>query len=464
MAAAASGKHLSRRLLVALFVVSAALSTAMAIAVTAMCYHTTERDADNALAAQAEDIASHMPAGTPDEEAAWFSALPFGDLRGTLIAADGTVLYDSQADASAMENHNNRSEVVSAREKGEATVSRYSMTLGTDTLYAAVALPDGTVVRVGETRHSLTAFLGTMSPAVLVVLLFSVIIAFVVAQLLTKRIMKPFEEIELVERPPSADMYVEMQPLLDRITEQRRELVKSNQELRRAANARREFTGNVTHEMKTPLQVIGGYAELMRDGIANPEDYQRFAGLICDEEQSMRALVDDVLTLSHLDEGSIMESGAEPVDLVQVAKHVMARLHPKSVDNEVSVRVEGPDEVIVQGNAGLLEQMLYNLVDNAIRYCGSENGQVVIRFKQDDEWTTMAVDDNGPGVPVEARKRVFERFYRVDVSRSRETGGTGLGLAIVKHAAEAHGGTVHIETSSLGGASFVVTLPTHLGA
>ncbi|MDY2626346.1 MAG: hypothetical protein SOV74_08535, partial [Coriobacteriales bacterium] len=171
MAAAASGKHLSRRLLVALFAVSAALSTAMAIAVTAMCYHTTEGDSDTALATQAEDIARHMPTGTPAEEAAWFSALPFGEMRGTLIAADGTVLYDSQADASTMENHNTRSEVVSAREKGEATVSRYSTTLGTDTLYAAVALPDGTVVRVGETRHSLTAFLGKMSPAVLAGLL-----------------------------------------------------------------------------------------------------------------------------------------------------------------------------------------------------------------------------------------------------------------------------------------------------
>lgn len=463
MAAAASGKHLSRRLLIALFAVSAALSTAMAIAVTAMCYHTTERDSDTALATQAEDIAGHMPAGTPEEEAAWFSALPFGEMRGTLIAADGTVLYDSQADASTMENHNTRSEVVSAREKGEATVSRYSTTLGTDTLYAAVALPDGTVVRVGETRHSLTAFLGKMSPAVLAGLLVGVFIAFVVAQLLTRRIMKPFEEVGLVQQPP-ADMYVEMQPLLDRINEQRQELVKSNQELRRAANARREFTGNVTHEMKSPLQVIGGYAELMRDGIANPEDYQRFAGLICDEAQSMRALVDDVLTLSHLDEGSIMESGAEPVDLVQVAKHVATRLHPKSIDNGVTVRVDGPAEVIVQGNAGLLEQMLYNLVDNAIRYCGGERGQVVIRLRQNADWTTVSVDDNGPGVPVEARERVFERFYRVDVSRSRETGGTGLGLAIVKHAAEAHNGTVRIETSSLGGASFVVTLPTHLGA
>jgi len=360
-----------------------------------------------------------------------------------------------------MDNHANREEIVAARTSGQAAVMRRSQTLGSDALYAAAPLDDGMVLRLAETRASLASFLGGMAAQLVISLIVIIVLSFVVARLLTRMIVRPLRDVDLkyTEGPPEKGVYGEIQPLLDHIESQRKELEDKNAELERAVVLRREFTGNVSHEMKTPLQVIGGYAELMENGMVAPEDVPRFAGLIRDESESMRALIDDVLVLSRLDERA--DEARDPVLLAQVCRRVANRLEAAAVEKDVSVQMCLDDDVVVWGSEPLVEQMAYNLVDNAIKY-GKQGGSVRVTVARWDDGIVLVVDDDGPGVPADLRDRVFERFYRIDESRSRTdgaAGGTGLGLAIVKHAAAALGGRVIVDESPLGGARFKVTLP-----
>ena len=262
-----------------------------------------------------------------------------------------------------------------------------------------------------------------------------------------------------LEDPLASEAYAEVEPLLDRIDVQRRELLEQNSELEQAVNVRREFTGNVSHEMKSPLQVIGGYAELIESGITSPEDTKRFAGLIRSEAQSMRTLIDDVLLLSKLDEGAGGGALLE-IDLASACERAIDRLEPAAAARKVHVRLKLQEGVVVLGSLTLVEQIVYNLVDNAIRY-GKEHGEVLVETYVAGELVKLVVSDDGAGIPPEARERVFERFYRVDTSRSRDMGGTGLGLAIVKHAAESMNGVVSVGKSVLGGARFEVSLPVY---
>ena len=458
-------KNLSRRLFLELFFFAVGAALVIAALITAVSYQTYEKDMTDSLLSRAEAVASALNQVDADYRVRDLSTLAVNDVRCTLVGGDGTVLYDSEADPSTMENHNGRPEIEGARANGESTSSRTSSTVGEDLMFAAVALDDGQVVRLGEEKRSFPAFVGSMLPAMAVGTIAELVVAYLIARLLVRRIVKPFDAIDL-QHPSVGSYYEEMQPLVDRIDEQRRQLVKSNEELRRAANLRREFTGNVSHEMKTPLQVIGGYAELMENGMVPPSDVKHFAGLILTESRAMRSLVDDVLTLSHLDEGNMVGDDAPLVDLSQVVIRVSVRLRPKFEEKHLSTQLleesAHSEEALVRGNEALLEQLVYNLLDNAARY-SVDGGRVRVRIARTGDTVSLAVDDDGPGVEEEYRERIFERFFRVDESRSRETGGTGLGLAIVKHAAEAHGGTVHVEESEWGGASFVVELPAAVG-
>lgn len=243
-----------------------------------------------------------------------------------------------------------------------------------------------------------------------------------------------------------------------------------NEELARAEKMRREFTANVSHEMKTPLQVISGYAELMANGLVPPEDVPRFAQLIYGESQAMRALIDDVLILSRLDEATPGADEAEAVDLLAVAERVVERLSKLAADADVTVCLEA-EPVIIQGNETLLKQMIYNLVENAIRY-NREGGRVLVEVCEEDvpagegasgeggvRIGIVRVNDTGAGIPADKLEKIFERFYRLEKSRSKELGGTGLGLAIVKHAALYHGGEVFVESEEDAGTRFTVRLP-----
>lgn len=265
-----------------------------------------------------------------------------------------------------------------------------------------------------------------------------------------------------------------------------------NKELAQAEKMRREFSANVSHEMKTPLQVISGYAELMANGLVPPEDVPRFAQLIYEESQAMRALIDDVLILSRLDEMAPSADETETVILGEVAQRVVERLAKLAADVGVTVGLK-TEPVVIRGNETLLKQMIYNLVENAIRY-NRDGGHVLVEVRTEDvasgedasvkgtprdvvsdevdaadgvEVTApvrigiVRVSDTGAGIPADKLEKIFERFYRLEKSRSKELGGTGLGLAIVKHAALYHGGEVSVESEEDVGTRFTVQLPLH---
>ena len=381
-------------------------------------------------------------------------ALPLTDTRVTLVAADGTVLFDSAVDASTLGNHSQRAEIAQALESGQGVLLRRSQTLGRDTLYAAVSVGDKAVLRLAETRTSLASFLGRMGWQLALSRVVIFVLSLFASRLLTLMVVRPLQEIDLT-RPLQNRAYAELQPLLVRVDEQRRELETQNDELQRAVTLRREFTGNVSHEMKTPLQVIGGYAELMEQGVVPPQDVPRFAGLIRRESEHMRLLIDDVLALSRLDEST---GGDEPVALRQVCCRVAARLEPASSAKSLRVTLDCQDAVVM-GVPSSVEQLVYNLLDNAIEY-SPVAGVVSVKVRDEgDGGVVLTVRDQGPGIPDELKERVFERFFRVDSSRSRDTGGTGLGLAIVKHAAESMGGTVEVLDAPGGGACLRVWVP-----
>ena len=268
------------------------------------------------------------------------------------------------------------------------------------------------------------------------------------------RLVSPILAIDPAE-PDAAVAYVEIVPLVERISEQ-------VEELRGADLMRREFTSNVTHELKTPLSSISGASELIRDGIARPEDVPEFAGRIYDEAHHMTELVNDILTLSKLDEsersGDASLLGApEPVNLLHVAREVATRLAPVAEKTGVSITAAG-EACVVQGYPRLLDELVYNLCDNAIRY-NHEGGWVDVSVSLEDECPLLVVADSGSGIPAEQQAKVFERFYRGEQSRSRETGGTGLGLAIVKHAATLHGAALTLDSEPGHGTTVCVRFP-----
>ena len=456
MAGSSRRKSLAGRIFWVLFLFSLAVAVAATVAATALSFSVYERDAEQILLAQASSYAGLIEdKRSEDAMAASLAELPFVETRCTLIAADGTVVFDNYADPASMDNHAQREEVSAAKESGKVAVMRRSETMGSDTLYAAALVRDGIVVRLAETRTSLASFLGGLSWQLAATLVIIFLMSLLVAHGLTVLITRPLRKLDL-SRPLDNDAYQELQPLLQRVDAQRSELEEQNRELEQAVALRREFTGNVSHEMKSPLQVIGGYAELMESGMVAPEDVPRFAGLIRSESQAMRELIDDVLSLSRLDERA--EGSRVPIDLEGLCRRSAQRLEAAASERGVSVRLLLRRDIEVLGDPAMIEQMVYNLVSNAIKY-NREGGLVLLQLESDAGSALISVEDEGPGIPEELRERVFERFFRIDASRSRDTGGTGLGLAIVKHVAESQGGSVAVGKSHLGGAAFTVRLP-----
>lgn len=460
-------KSLSGKIFTSVLVFTLVIIMALSVVMTTIYYLSYEHDAETELVASAQDAARYLNATPSSDNAPALKEQFSGLTRFTLIAADGTVLFDSAADTKSMENHAERPEVQEAAAQGEAVTMRYSETLGTDTVYAAVKLDDASIVRLSETRHSLLSFLSEMLMPVLVALAVAVVLVFLLSKILTSRIMKPIDALDFAN-PLDNEIYEEMDPLLIRIDEQQRQLKQQNHELADAENMRRDFSSNVSHEMKTPLQVISGYAELMKNDMVQPADRQKFAALIYDEAQTMRSLINDVLTLSKLDELAFDNDGVGTINLYVVAQRVAGRLASFADHQNVSVRVEGASASIA-GSETLAEEMLYNLIENGIRY-NHEGGSVTMRVGSErvggssarpEVWQTVVrVSDTGPGISEELHDKVFERFFRVDKSRSKETGGTGLGLAIVKHAVMYHGGVIEVESAEGRGTTFVLRFPS----
>ena len=451
---------LSKRVFLALVTACAVVAIVVTAAASLLYQSAFLEDEQEQLAGECRTVASLL--NLSDDDAALLSLLEFDDTRVTLIAADGTVTYDGLADASEMENHADRPEVIDALATGSGSSDRPSETAGYVSLYEAVRLDDGEVVRLSVDRASVVTFL--MQDFVLLAGLAVVVVA--VSWLVSRRLSQRFVRPILAIDPSVGDgvaPYEELDPLVSRLNEQHKELVERMNAIQDAADMRRDFTANVTHELKTPIASIQGAAELIRDGIARPEDVKNFAGRIYKDAHRLSLLVSDILTLSRLDESE--RSGdrevfgaAERVDLMSVASDAVERLRARAQQKyDVTISLSGVSTPIM-GNARLLDELVSNLIENAIRY-NKPGGKVFVWVIPQGGRPCVRVSDTGIGIPEEAQGKVFERFYRVDKGRSRDMGGTGLGLAIVKHAATYHGADIRLDSHVGEGTTITVTFP-----
>lgn len=380
--------------------------------------------------------------------------------RVTLMAQDGTVFYDSMIDAATMENHGQREEFLEAVKNGTGESIRYSETLAQRTYNYAVSMEDGNVLRISGEQFTLVSLLVNMIYPMVVLILLVLLLSVVMAERLSRSVMEPINNLE-VESPMERDIYPELRPLVQRINAQNRQLHQQMTELReeheKQDRMRREFTANVSHELKTPLTSISGYAEILGAGMVQGEDVGRFSGKIYDETQRLITLVGDIINLSQLEDGTI-ENAQATLNLYEICERVVTHLHDVAERKQVSLYLSGTRES-VQGVKKILEEMVFNLVDNAIKY-NREQGTVEISVARDaEEQVCLTVRDTGIGIPQEELPRVFERFYRVDKSHSKEVGGTGLGLSIVKHGASYHGATIEIDSQLGKGTSISIRFP-----
>lgn len=362
--------------------------------------------------------------------------------RVTIFQENGTVAFDSKTDASSMENHKDRPEVKAAQKKGEGEMVRISETLSEQTFYYAVELEDGKILRVGKTTDSvLTTLLSSFT--LMGLLLIAVLgLAFAVVERQTKKLIDPINRLDL-EHPLEHVEYEELRPLLNRVDEQNKQIAKQVEELKQAEAVRREFSANVSHELKTPLMSISGYAEIMKNGMVRQEDVPEFAGRIYDEASRLTSLVKDIIEISKIDEKS-GEMPFEQVDLQGLMEDICQNLTLLAKKRNITITSRGSNEE-VYGVRHILYEMMYNLVDNAIRY-NREGGYVNVFLIKENGQVCFGVEDNGIGIPKEEQERIFERFYRVDKSHSRKTGGTGLGLSIVKHGAALHHAEIQLKS------------------
>ena len=511
---------------------------------------------------QLRDELSLAAVGVEKNGTDYLRALQSQQYRITWVRADGTVVYDTQADAETMENHAQRQEIQQALAAGEGESSRYSSTLLQKTVYYAQRLPDGTVLRLSAVRVTAGVLVLNMLQPILLVLAAALILSGVLAGRLARRITEPLNRLDL-EHPLENDTYEELAPLLRRMEHQRRQIDRQMGELRQrseefdqitgsmneglvlldeagailsinpaarrlldadgdcvgqdfltvdrdvtmsdalrqaaeqghsefrgerngreyqfdvtriqtegrtagtvllvfdvterafAERNRREFTANVSHELKTPLQGIIGSAELLENGMVKQEDVPRFVGHIRAEAQRLVTLIGDIIRLSQLDEGEPMPT--EPVELLAVAREAAENLRSAAETRNVTVEVTGTPAT-VSGVRRLLYEIVLNLCDNAIKY-NTEGGRVEVEVAQDGGTAAVTVRDTGIGIPPEHQSRVFERFYRVDKSHSKASGGTGLGLSIVKHAVQYHHGVIQLKSEVGKGTEIRVTFP-----
>ena len=368
-------------------------------------------------------------------------------IRITLIGQSGDVLFDSMESAIS-DNHLNRPEVVSALEDGSGYAVRTSEASGLDMHYYALRLDGGMILRVSMFASGINSFIGDALPLMLALSLVVVVIALIMAKILTDRLVEPIEKLS--SNPDATEMpYPELRPFAEQMEKDR--YVQQHMEM-----LRREFTANVSHELKTPLTGISGYAEMIETGIAKPEDVQDFAGKIRKEALRLLGLVGDIIRLSELDSAE-KEEDAEQVDLLELAEENVERLNPIADSMGVSVTGDG-EPCYVPGSRKRLDELVSNLIDNAVRY-NKADGSVAVSVTNTETNVIFAVADTGIGIPSEARDRVFERFYRVDKSRSKRDGGTGLGLAIVKRVAMLHGAEIGLESEENVGTTVSVRFP-----
>ena len=507
--------------------------------------------------------AKYISKGVEAEGIDYLENLGKTDTRVTWVDVDGTVLFDNQADIATMDNHKDREEIKEALTSSAGSSTRYSNTISAKTIYHAVRLSDGTVIRLAHTQASvLRIVLGVIHPMVVIIVFALVLSVFLTARL-TRQIIEPLENIDL-EHPEEAKVYEEMTPFIRKIIKQNEQIKEAMEEQKsqqkefefitenmqegfivgdkeakilsynssvlklfdmnmdvsgknvltlnrteefsqgiidalkgnhneqilqvgeryysiyinpviteeKVAGAiiivtdvteteereklRREFTANVSHELKTPLTSISGTAEIIKSGIVATEDIPKFAGNIYSEAQRLISLVEDIIKLSQLDEEKNIPS-KESVDLYHISLEVAEQLRKVAHKKNVTIEVEG-ETTVVEGVRPVITEMIYNLCDNAVKY-NKEPGSVIIKVGENQKGKIVSVKDNGIGIPKDQQDRIFERFYRVDKSHSKEIGGTGLGLSIVKHGAKLHNAIIELKSELDKGTDITITFP-----
>ncbi len=466
MVLAPQGKRtLSHRVFATIFLCAMAVIVAFTV-LGAFFVQNTLADATSAnLSQETELIAAAL--NEQQEPIAFLRSFDREDLRITLINKDGSVAYDNEASPSMLPNHGDRPEVVKAFESGSGSAERASSTLDEIMLYRAVRLNNGQVVRLAQAQPGVAAILMSLVAPMLLIAAAGAVLSFFLARRESRAIIEPLQEVDLDHPRRSYEhAYAEMVPMLERIESQRQELKRQMAVLADNDRMRREFTANITHELKTPLTAISGYAELIANGMVEGEDDLRnFGGRIYREAGRLAALVNDILTLSNLDEAERATEGeavpigsTEPIELSRAITTVEQRLEQVARQADVTI-ARKTKLVVVEGVPRLIDELIYNLASNAIRY-NQPGGTVTLRCGTNDEGHPyLTVADTGIGIAPEEQGKVFERFYRVDKSRSKARGGTGLGLAIVKHAAVYHHASLDLSSELGVGTTITVTFP-----
>ncbi len=378
-------------------------------------------------------------------EAAALQQLDEGTLRITWIDADGTVLFDNDTDATGLANHMDRPEIKGAFDRGEGESKRRSDTMDMDTYYYARLLENGTVLRVSMQARTIINVLLAAVPVICGIAVLVLAACILIGHFLTRQLMRPIEMMAENLDEGGTLLYGELAPFVDKIRSQHENILA-------AARARQEFTANVSHELKTPITAISGYAEIIENGLCDAESVVHIARQIRHNADRLVSIVNDTIRLSELDHFESRERFG-PVDLYAIANECVTELRPLADKGKVMMECKGiPAEI--NADRSLIRELVENLVQNGIRY-NRKGGWLEVEVTIRNQRPVLTVRDTGIGIPENELERVFERFYRVDKSRSRETGGTGLGLAIVKHIVELHAAEISIN-STLGEGTEVV--------
>lgn len=369
------------------------------------------------------------------------------ELRVTWVDADGTVLYDNDATTKKLTNHLDRPEIQDAFEKGSGESVRKSDTMNKNTFYYAILLDNGTVIRVATNAQSLRSVFVSAAPIIFLIILLIIAICIALSHMLTKQLLAPIEMMaENLENADYESPYRELDPFVEVLKSQHTDILS-------AAIARQEFTANVSHELKTPLTAISGYAELLEGDMVGEEQRGHFYQEIRKNADRLLVLINDIIRLSEYDQKGHAPI-FEAVDLYSAMLECSEELSVNARQREVNISFEGAS-INVHGNRELLKELIENLVQNAIRY-NNAGGMVTVSVKRREGRAALIVEDNGIGIPISEQQRIFERFYRVDKSRSKETGGTGLGLAIVKHIVEIHDAKIELDSTPRVGTTIAI--------
>lgn len=425
------------------------LIAAIAIVVTAVCsillfYSILENQIFDDLKANAHMLLLMDPEEIPEEI---FDNLLDDGIRITLVDGSGGVTYESVRDKTSMDNHGSRPEIVKAFEMGEGMAVRKSSTSSRHTFYYALLLEEGGVLRIGKESSSIYRFMMNMAGLIVIVGIGIFTMCVFYSYRLTKRLVAPIEKmadnIVLVEEN---EVYEEIRPFIVMMKQQHIDILNH-------AQMRQEFTANVSHELKTPLTAISGYAELIASGMTNGTDTAHFANQIHGNAERLQTLINDIIELSQLDDSSL-KMEFETLNLYEMAQNCINTMELQAQKNEIVMKLNG-EQVFLKGNKTLIEELLFNLCSNAVRY-NRRGGSLTVTITAENGRPCLTVSDTGIGIPKEQQERVFERFYRVDKSRSKSTGGTGLGLAIVKHIVAQHDARIFLESEENKGTEVLV--------